>query len=146
MLPLKPRKPMRRARGGWSPSVPSKPGSSSRAGCSGVEGDGKLAAGQHAGPVRATCTHLQVGPFHWNGFPLYAAQRGAGAPANPRPLLDDILAEGALFPAHSLKGTPAMSITAERKQELMKEFATAPGDTGSPEVQVAVLSERIRNL
>ncbi len=39
-----------------------------------------------------------------------------------------------------------MSITAERKQELMKEFATAPGDTGSPEVQVAVLSERIRNL
>ncbi len=39
-----------------------------------------------------------------------------------------------------------MSITAERKKELMKEFATAPGDTGSPEVQVALLSERIRNL
>lgn len=39
-----------------------------------------------------------------------------------------------------------MSITAERKQELLKEFATAKGDTGSPEVQVAILSERIRNL
>jgi small subunit ribosomal protein S15 len=39
-----------------------------------------------------------------------------------------------------------MTITAERKQELMKEYATKPGDTGSPEVQVAVLSERIANL
>jgi small subunit ribosomal protein S15 len=39
-----------------------------------------------------------------------------------------------------------MSITAERKQALMKEYATAEGDTGSPEVQVALLSERIKNL
>ena len=39
-----------------------------------------------------------------------------------------------------------MSITAERKQELIKEYATKPGDTGSPEVQVAVLTERISNL
>lgn len=39
-----------------------------------------------------------------------------------------------------------MSITAERKQELMKEYATAKGDTGSPEVQVAILTERITNL
>lgn len=39
-----------------------------------------------------------------------------------------------------------MSITAERKQELIKEYATTPGDTGSPEVQVAILTERIRNL
>ncbi|WP_280110090.1 30S ribosomal protein S15 [Pseudaminobacter salicylatoxidans] len=39
-----------------------------------------------------------------------------------------------------------MSITAERKKELLAEFATAKGDTGSPEVQVAVLSERIKNL
>lgn len=39
-----------------------------------------------------------------------------------------------------------MSITAERKQELIKEYATAEGDTGSPEVQIAILSERIRNL
>jgi small subunit ribosomal protein S15 len=39
-----------------------------------------------------------------------------------------------------------MSITAERKQELITEYATKEGDTGSPEVQVAVLSERISNL
>jgi small subunit ribosomal protein S15 len=39
-----------------------------------------------------------------------------------------------------------MSITAERKTELVKEYATHEGDTGSPEVQVAILSERIRNL
>ncbi|TBW36426.1 30S ribosomal protein S15 [Siculibacillus lacustris] len=39
-----------------------------------------------------------------------------------------------------------MSITPERKLELVKEFATKEGDTGSPEVQVAVLSERISNL
>ena len=39
-----------------------------------------------------------------------------------------------------------MSITAERKQELLKEYATATGDTGSPEVQVAILTERIKNL
>ncbi|PRD44219.1 30S ribosomal protein S15 [Phyllobacterium phragmitis] len=39
-----------------------------------------------------------------------------------------------------------MSITAERKQTLIQEYATTMGDTGSPEVQVAVLSERISNL
>lgn len=39
-----------------------------------------------------------------------------------------------------------MSITAERKQALISEYATRDGDTGSPEVQVAVLSERIKNL
>lgn len=39
-----------------------------------------------------------------------------------------------------------MSITAERKQELIKEFATKDGDTGSPEVQIAILTERIVNL
>jgi len=39
-----------------------------------------------------------------------------------------------------------MSITAERKAELIKDYATKADDTGSPEVQVAVLSERIANL
>jgi small subunit ribosomal protein S15 len=39
-----------------------------------------------------------------------------------------------------------MSITADRKQVLIKEYATKSGDTGSPEVQVAILSERIANL
>ena len=39
-----------------------------------------------------------------------------------------------------------MSITADRKAELIKEHATTEGDTGSPEVQVAILTERITNL
>ncbi len=39
-----------------------------------------------------------------------------------------------------------MSITPERKQALIREFATHDGDTGSPEVQVAILTERINNL
>jgi small subunit ribosomal protein S15 len=39
-----------------------------------------------------------------------------------------------------------MSITPERKQALIKEFAGKAGDTGSPEVQVAILTERITNL
>lgn len=39
-----------------------------------------------------------------------------------------------------------MSITATKKQELLKEYAQDKNDTGSPEVQVAVLSERIANL
>jgi small subunit ribosomal protein S15 len=39
-----------------------------------------------------------------------------------------------------------MSITAERKASLIKDFGAADGDTGSPEVQVAILTERIKNL
>jgi small subunit ribosomal protein S15 len=39
-----------------------------------------------------------------------------------------------------------MSITTERKATLIQEHATTKGDTGSPEVQVAILSERISNL
>ena len=39
-----------------------------------------------------------------------------------------------------------MSITAERRQAIIKDYATGPNDTGSPEVQVAILSERISNL
>ena len=61
-----------------------------------------------------------------------------------RPLLDDIPAVG--VPFLILERKHSMSITAERKQALLAEYATAKGDTGSPEVQVAVLSERIKNL
>lgn len=39
-----------------------------------------------------------------------------------------------------------MSITAEKKQELINKFACKPGDTGSVEVQCAILTERINNL
>ena len=40
----------------------------------------------------------------------------------------------------------ALAITADRKSEVIKEFSTKDGDTGSPEVQVALLTEHIRNL
>jgi small subunit ribosomal protein S15 len=62
-----------------------------------------------------------------------------------RPPLDDIPAVGVPFPEDQERKS-TMSITAERKKELMTEFATVKGDTGSPEVQVAILSERIKNL
>ncbi|MFC4351927.1 30S ribosomal protein S15 [Fodinicurvata halophila] len=39
-----------------------------------------------------------------------------------------------------------MSITPERKQEIIKEFGSKEGDTGSTEVQIAILTERISNL
>ena len=39
-----------------------------------------------------------------------------------------------------------MSVTPGRKAEVIKTYAKKPGDTGSPEVQVAILSERINNL
>ncbi len=39
-----------------------------------------------------------------------------------------------------------MSVTAEKKQEIISDNARQSGDTGSPEVQVAILTERIRNL
>jgi len=60
------------------------------------------------------------------------------------PWLADIPAMGGLV--SSIEKGRLMSITAERKQEILKEFATAKGDTGSPEVQVALLTERIKNL
>jgi small subunit ribosomal protein S15 len=61
--------------------------------------------------------------------------------------LDDIPARPPpVTPAKPIeKGNP-MSITPDRKAEVIKTYATKTGDTGSPEVQVAVLSERINNL
>jgi small subunit ribosomal protein S15 len=68
-------------------------------------------------------------------------------------LLDDIPAgpcvstrtDAPIGSASTGKDIP-MSITPERKQELIAEFATKANDTGSPEVQVAILTERINNL
>jgi small subunit ribosomal protein S15 len=45
-----------------------------------------------------------------------------------------------------ITGTEPMSVTLERKKEVIAQYATGANDTGSPEVQVAVLSERIANL
>ena len=39
-----------------------------------------------------------------------------------------------------------MSVTTEKKAEVIRKFAKKPKDTGSPEVQIAILSERINNL
>lgn len=39
-----------------------------------------------------------------------------------------------------------MSLSAEQKSQIVKDYQTAPGDTGSPEVQVALLSARISHL
>jgi small subunit ribosomal protein S15 len=60
------------------------------------------------------------------------------------PELDDIPALG-VSKIQNRKDCP-MSLTTERKAELIKEYATANGDTGSPEVQVALLTERINTL
>lgn len=39
-----------------------------------------------------------------------------------------------------------MAVTKEKKQEIIKKFARTQNDTGSPEVQIAILTERIREL
>jgi small subunit ribosomal protein S15 len=59
--------------------------------------------------------------------------------------LDDIPALAADGDSSTERTCP-MSITADRKQALIKEYAKGANDTGSPEVQVAILSERIANL
>jgi small subunit ribosomal protein S15 len=67
-------------------------------------------------------------------------------PARPFPDEPDLTAlKAQVSMKANLKGY-AMSITAERKTALVKEFAQKAGDTGSPEVQVAILTERINNL
>jgi small subunit ribosomal protein S15 len=76
-------------------------------------------------------------------FLHYIDRQQAHCPPNYRPFLDDILA-WALHP--QIYKDMQMSITAERKSDLIQEYATKANDTGSPEVQVAILSERIANL
>jgi small subunit ribosomal protein S15 len=66
------------------------------------------------------------------------AERGPRDPAGRHP-------GPAATETSNRKGNP-MSISAERKQALVKEYATKKDDTGSPEVQVAILSERINTL
>jgi small subunit ribosomal protein S15 len=76
-------------------------------------------------------------------IPLARTGRFVHKDRAPTPL-DDIPAGPCSFV--SPERMISMSITAERKLELVKQYATHEGDTGSPEVQVAVLSERIANL
>jgi small subunit ribosomal protein S15 len=74
---------------------------------------------------------------------MYIAPHHAGHRRALATRLDDIPAVP--LPKLQRKDTP-MSVTVERKLALVKEYATKAGDTGSPEVQVAILSERITDL
>jgi small subunit ribosomal protein S15 len=82
-----------------------------------------------SGPCWTTSRPGRVGGYAGTGPPLRRKTRAVSP-----------LAAGG-----SWKGCP-MSITAERKDALIKEYGTKAGDTGSPEVQVAILTERIVNL
>jgi small subunit ribosomal protein S15 len=77
-------------------------------------------------------------------YPYIAATRGLIGQSRLAPtVLDDIPARPRPTPNNE---DQTMSISASRKQELIQEYATKSGDTGSPEVQVAILTERITNL
>lgn len=91
-------------------------------------------------PLLAAPEARRIRPFISAPFPLYARiPRKRRTP--PGALLDDIPAV-----AITLLQENPMSITVEEKARLITEYATKAGDTGSPEVQVAVLSSRIATL
>jgi small subunit ribosomal protein S15 len=75
------------------------------------------------------------------GIPLYARIRRAFAVLHgPR------WTTSRLVPSRQPEQEIPMSITVEEKAKLIKEYATKEGDTGSPEVQIAILSSRIATL
>jgi small subunit ribosomal protein S15 len=75
------------------------------------------------------------------------ARRSLRAPGDSRrPELDDIPAMARPSLQNILEERCPMSLTAERKQKIVRDYATKKGDTGSPEVQVALLTERINGL
>jgi small subunit ribosomal protein S15 len=79
--------------------------------------------------------YLALTPFPPRRISLYCAALRDPAGRHPGPAASS-----------KTKKEKPMSLTAERKQALVKEYATKNGDTGSPEVQVAILSERINYL
>jgi small subunit ribosomal protein S15 len=72
-------------------------------------------------------------------------RRIGGRPPGSPTLLDDIPAAARAAEATLTEESP-MSITPDVKEALIKEYATKAGDTGSPEVQVAILTSRINTL
>src|SRR5690606_6088999 len=123
---------------GWSPRPPTPSPRRRRA------GRPERPAGRSGRAIRpsgaAAAIFLAIGRrFHYMAPNACAWRRCSPAPAGRHP------GRGRPVSSQSERKN-AMSITAERKQELVNEFATKKGDTGSPEVQVAILSERIRNL
>ena len=90
-------------------------------------------------------------PFSFGGKPAIAAAP-AGTEVRPARLfptpLDDIPAAAAEETGNrnAIEKEPPMSITPDVKEQLIKDYATKAGDTGSPEVQVAILTSRINTL
>jgi small subunit ribosomal protein S15 len=85
---------------------------------------------------------VRVGTIAACLFPAHPLPDRIRPERRPRALLDDI---PACAVTHRTKENP-MSITVEAKAALIKDYATKEGDTGSPEVQVAILSSRIATL
>jgi small subunit ribosomal protein S15 len=85
------------------------------------------------------------GPFHFSREWFIGTASNAGLPACLHGHCWTTSRLLATLSSPFMKGH-TMSITAERKAALIKEYATVEGDTGSPEVQVAILTERINNL
>ena len=100
-------------------------------------------------PLRDLREHLSADPIDANGTVADGIAKALVSARHdqPRRRVGAFRGWRASAGAHhqSLKENP-MSITPERKQALIGEYALKTGDTGSPEVQVAILSERIRNL
>jgi small subunit ribosomal protein S15 len=97
--------------------------------------------------VNATACPFRAGPIWGFSFGHVSSirrhpHRKVGCRKAARALLDDIPACAVTMKPRS----DPMSITVEEKARLIKEYATKEGDTGSPEVQVAILSSRIATL
>lgn len=99
-------------------------------------------------PERASTRYVLLLEFRWN----WCIGGANGVVSLTAPCAFQALSLTALddIPARPQDNTnrqdDAMSITAERKTALVHEYARQAGDTGSPEVQVAILTERINNL
>jgi small subunit ribosomal protein S15 len=78
----------------------------------------------------------------------YTGDRSASAEPSPRPCWTTSRLEphvGVFTAPFQPKGT-TMSLKPQKKKQIMKDFATGANDTGSPEVQIALLTERINSL
>lgn len=105
----------------------------------------KSAGGSHLRSLPATCDLVITG---WQAPPTVGTQHG-----QLRPLIDSqralvTLPHSSIWTESGIEQgrCSAMSITAEKKTELIGEHKRTDADTGSPEVQIAVLSHRIENL
>src|SRR5690348_11076200 len=96
-------------------------------------------------PTRPVCSAMDrccSGSPHRRGFAWRSWRKLRSRWSKPRPTASGS-SGGSTF---KMTGVLTMSITAERKQALIKDHGRGKGDTGSPEVQVAILTERINNL